>query len=422
MRENLERKVEERTVELNSALDKLKEKDSRIQIELKLASDIQKGILPVTPLKYNFINVESYYKALRQVSGDFYDLVPMDDGGLAVIIGDVSGHGIPAALVNAMLKISFNDAIRKYSSPGDIFRYINNTLLETIKTDEYLTGIIAIISPAHDVIFSNASHRKAIVMHAASGEIHEWDTAGLPVGAIAEANSTYEDKITSLEPGDRILFYTDGLVEARNEKGKEFGESKLHELIRTTMDLKIGKARDYIISEWEEFINGIEPSDDVTLLILEIDPLCAGFKEKKARAIKLFKEDKADEAITIINELNETNSNDRSILNLMGRVCMKTGDYSGCVTNMKKYISTMRSESSDYYILAAAQFNLKQFHDAMESAALACMLNPEHQGALTIRGLSLKKLGRMDEAENIWKQILSFDPENKTAIKELSSI
>jgi len=422
VRENLERKVEERTIELNSALEKLKEKDNRIQIELRLASDIQKGILPATPLKYNFINITSYYRAMQKVSGDFYDIVPMDDGGLAVIIGDVSGHGIPAALVNAMLKISFNDALRKFTSPREIFQYINRTLLETIKTGEYLTAIIAIISPSHDVTFSNASHRRAIVMHSVTDEIHEWDTAGLPVGAILEANNTYEDKITSLESGDRVLLFTDGLVEARNTAGEEFGESRLYELIRTTKDVSVEKAKDNIIQVWEEFTTGVEIADDVTLLLLEINPLCDEFRIKKNNALRLFRQDKVNEAITILNELNEINCNDNSIIKLLGKACMKAGDYSGCVNNLKKYISVMKPEASDYYILSAAQFNLKLFKDAMESAAMACRLNPEHPGALTIQGLCLKKMSREDEAEAIWKQILSFDPENKTAIRELELI
>jgi serine phosphatase RsbU (regulator of sigma subunit) len=419
VRENLERKVEERTIELNSALHKLREKDNRIQIELKLASDIQKGILPVTPLQYNFINIVSYYKAMQKVSGDFYDVVPMDDGGLAVIIGDVSGHGIPAALVNAMLKISFNDALRKYTSPKDIFQYINNTLLETIKTDEYLTAIIAIISPSHDVVFSNASHRKAIVMHAGTGEVHEWDTGGLPVGAMIEANDTYEDKITSLESGDRVLLFTDGLAESRNTEGEEFGELRLHDLLRATMNSTLEKARDIIIQEWKDFIKGVEIADDVTLMILEVDPLCNEFRVRKNDAIRLFRQNKTAEAITLLNELNRINCSDRSIINLLGRACMKAGDYSGCVSNMKKYISSMKGETSDYYILSAAHYNLKQFNEAAEATAQACRLNPEHEGALTIRGLSLKKLGRPEEAEAVWKLILSFYPENETALKEL---
>lgn len=419
VRENLERKVEERTLELNSAIQKLKDKDKRIQIELGLASDIQKGILPATPLKYNFINIISYYRAMQKVSGDFYDVVPMDDGGLAVIIGDVSGHGIPAALVNAMLKISFNDALRKFTSPREIFKYINNTLMDTIKTDEYLTALIAVISPSHDVVFSNASHRRAIVMHAAMNEIHEWDTAGLPVGAVREANETYEDKITSLESGDRVLMFTDGLVEARNISGEEFGESRLHELLRTTMTLSAEEAKNTIVSEWEKFTDGVDTADDVTLLIVEVDPLCKNFRSRKNEAVRFLKKDMVSEAVAILRDLDETNCDDRSIARLLGKAYMKAGDYASCIDNMKRYILTMKPEADDYYILSAAQYNLKYFSEAIESAVQVCRINPEHLGALTIRGLSLKKLGRPEEAEAVWKQILSFHPENRTALKEL---
>jgi serine phosphatase RsbU (regulator of sigma subunit) len=419
VRGNLERKVEERTLELNSALQKLKEKDNRIQIELKLASDIQKGILPHTPMKYNFINVVSYYKPMQKVSGDFYDLVPMEDGGLAIIIGDVSGHGIPAALVNSMLKISFNDALRKYNSPKEIFKYINSTLMGTIKTDEYLTAIIAIISPTHDVIFSNASHRRAIVMHAGTGEIHEWDTGGLPVGAMIEAGETYEDKITSLEFGDRVMLFTDGLVEARDTSGVEFGESKLHELLRSTMNSTIEKARDIIISIWEEYTRGVETSDDVTLLLIEIDPLCRDFRAKKNDAIRLFRKNMISEAITVFEELSESNCDDKSLLKLLAKAYIKSGNYSGCISVMKKFISEMKPDAADYYILAVANYNLKNFPDAIEAAVQACRLNPEHEGALSIQALSRKKQGRHEEAESLWKLLLSFYPDNETALKEL---
>ncbi len=421
VRQNLERKIEERTAELNLVLRKLKEKDHRIQIELRLAADIQRGILPVMPMSYNYINILSYYAAAHKVSGDFFDALPMDDGGLAVIIGDVSGHGIPAALVNAMIKITFKDAVGRFDSPGDIFRYMNSKLLDTVKTDEYLTAIIMIISPMHDVVFSNASHRKALVMRSSTEEIHELDTDGLPVGAIAEAGDTYEDRITSLEPADRVLMYTDGLVEGRNPDGEQFGESRLHEILKASMKSTALETRDAVVRAYEEFTEGTEASDDVTVLVLEIDPGYNEFIERRGEAIKLFRENRVTEAISVFEELNKINRDDKSILRLLGRAYMKAGNYQACANSLKNYISNIKPEAADYYILAAACYNLKNYNDSLDFSAKACKIKPEYQEALTIRALSLKKLGRKEESLAVWREILSYYPGNETAIKELGN-
>jgi sigma-B regulation protein RsbU (phosphoserine phosphatase) len=144
---NLENIVEERTAELNTTMVSMEKKERAIQKEFELAGNIQQGILPVMPFYYGGIKVDAYYKSMGKVGGDFYDIFHMKGGYLGILVADASGHGMPAAFITALAKISFAEAIQTYLFPSDIFKMVNNELLETIKTDDFVTAFFIVISP-----------------------------------------------------------------------------------------------------------------------------------------------------------------------------------------------------------------------------------------------------------------------------------
>jgi sigma-B regulation protein RsbU (phosphoserine phosphatase) len=272
IRADLEKKVEERTSELNESLKKLEEKEKILKIELNTASQIQKGILPDTSISQNGLQLSAYIQSKDEVSGDFYDIIPLRNNCLGFLIADVSGHGIHAALVATMAKICFIKASQNCLSPKRIFKRVNESIADILKKQEYLTAFFIIVSPAYDILYANASHRPAYVIRKKSDEIDTWDTDGLLIGAIdnSEAGDSYEEKSDRLERGDRIFLYTDGLIEARNNKDEEFGETRLLNLLNETKDFPIEDTKKTIIETWEKFLGDSKASDDVTFLIIEL--------------------------------------------------------------------------------------------------------------------------------------------------------
>jgi serine phosphatase RsbU (regulator of sigma subunit) len=255
-----------------TALTDLKERERYIDKELDIASDIQRGILPATPISYNGISIEAFYRSMDKIGGDFFDIIPMSGGHVCIFIADVSGHGIPAAFVSAIGKISFIEATQKNLFPRDILARVNTALLETIKTQDYLTAFVAVISPSFEVFYTNASHHKAMVLRKRTAEIETWDTNGLFVGALENAGETYEEKHDMLDFGDRMLLFTDGLVEARNANEEQFGLSMLQETLMDSRDMSIREARTHIIRAWEEFVSDTPIRDDVTFLLMRWIP------------------------------------------------------------------------------------------------------------------------------------------------------
>ena len=236
-RRDIEGKVAKRTEELQDALSSLRSRDEQIQKQLDMASVIQRSILPGKIDDWNELKFAVRYMAMEKIGGDFYDVHLLKDDKIGIMIADVSGHGIPAALVTTMAKMSFGNAGTKYDSPKKIFQEMNQNILDHVKTQDYMTCFMLAIDDEYNVVYSNASHQKAILLRADDGTIELLDTNGLFIGAIEEARDSYEEKKTKLEYGDRIILYTDGIPEAINEEREEYSNQRLEDVIRKNRHL-----------------------------------------------------------------------------------------------------------------------------------------------------------------------------------------
>jgi len=417
--ESLEKLVEERTNELNSALDELKQKDLIIQRELDIAMDIQQNILPPMPLSYNGIRMVAFYRAMEKIGGDFYDIYPMKGGHLCVLMADSSGHGIPAAFVTAMAKITFSEATAQLQFPRDILRQVNEQMIRIIKTQEYLTAFLVIISPSYEVFFSNASHQKAFVARARTNELDTWDTNGLFVGAVIEANQMYEEKQDYLDFGDRLILYTDGLVEARNSHGEEYGQARLRELFIETFPLPLDAAKNAIHEHWRTFIGETPVRDDVTFLLVEIDPAYRELLEYKNRGLEHLYHNRVNDAIAELKQALKIDNRDAKVHHLLGKCFFKERAYDEAITHLSYYTGTNAEDADAFNMLAAAHYNSKRYEDALAAARQACALRPNFKNALSTCALALMKIGKAEESKAVWEQILAIDPANSIAKAEL---
>ena len=234
----------------------------RIEHELQVARLIQQTLLPRDLPKLPGWQVAAYYQPARAVGGDFYDFFSFEDGRLGLVIGDVTDKGIPAALVMATTRSILRSAAMRLVSPGRALEHANDLLFPDIPARMFVTCLYAILDPATGLLlYANAGHDLPYRRH--GNDVSELRATGMPLGLMPGMN--YEEKETFLEPGDSILFYSDGLAEAHNPQREMFGFPRLMALLQQTnsgvIDFLLGQLAAFTGPNWEQ-------EDDVTLVTL----------------------------------------------------------------------------------------------------------------------------------------------------------
>jgi serine phosphatase RsbU (regulator of sigma subunit)/ketosteroid isomerase-like protein len=242
----------------------------RVEHELRVARRIQQASLPREVPELEGWQITPYYQPAREVGGDFYDFHLLSEGRLGVVVGDATGKGVPAALVMSttlgMLQLAAQAL--ESSSPGEILEQVNEALLARIPSNMFVTCFYAIVDPnSGNLSYANAGHDLPNLRH--GGEAEELRARGMPLGLMP--GMAYEEKEMTLAPGDGVLFYSDGLVEAHNPKGEMFGFPRLRELIAEHGE--VGSLGDVLLGDLSSFTGeGWEQEDDITLLTLRRSP------------------------------------------------------------------------------------------------------------------------------------------------------
>lgn len=237
----------------------------RIEQELRTAQTIQQTFLPREVPALPEWQLRPYYRPAREVGGDFYDFFLFEDGRLGLVIGDVTGKGIPAALVMATVHTMLRSTVQEAASPGEVLARVNSLLAAEIPAGMFVTCFYAILDPKSGFVrFANAGHEPPY-RHRQGSAAELW-AAGMPLGLMPDTR--YEEYEDTLAPGETLLFYSDGLVEAHAPGGEMFGFPRLQSLLASSsdtsslIDLMLDKLRHFTGEEWEQ-------EDDVTLLTLQ---------------------------------------------------------------------------------------------------------------------------------------------------------
>jgi serine phosphatase RsbU (regulator of sigma subunit)/anti-sigma regulatory factor (Ser/Thr protein kinase) len=236
----------------------------RIEQEMRVARLIQQTLLPKEIPELSGWQISSYYQPAREVGGDFYDFLHFEDGRMGIVIGDVTDKGVPAALVMATTRSILRSTARPSISPGKVLEQTNDLLYPDIPPKMFVTCFYAILDPVSGHLeYANAGHDLPHWRH--NGKVTELRATGMPLGLMPEM--FYEEKEATLQAGDSVLFYSDGLVEAHNPRREMFGFPRLARLLE---EKSHGiPAIDYLLSELTAFVGeNWEQEDDVTLVTL----------------------------------------------------------------------------------------------------------------------------------------------------------
>lgn len=236
----------------------------RIQQELEVAALIQQTLLPKELPSIAGWGVDAFYRPARAVGGDFYDFIEMGNGRLAVVIGDVTDKGVPAALVMATCRSMLRAAAQRHDSPGSILADVNENLVPEIPPAMFVTCLFAIIdTTGGKVVFANAGHNLPYVR--SSDGVVELRATGMPLGLMPAM--TYDEKIYNLEPGDVMVLTSDGITEAHNDQGEMYGFSRL--IGRVAKKTKEDDVVAALLGDLESWTGpGAEQEDDITLVVV----------------------------------------------------------------------------------------------------------------------------------------------------------
>lgn len=237
----------------------------RIEQELQTARSIQHAFLPRDVPAFPGWRFAPYYQPARDVGGDFYDFLPLEDGRIGLIIGDVSGKGIPAALLMATVHTMLRTAVQGTLSPGAVLARVNELLTAEIPEGMFVTCFFALLDPASGhLCYANAGHEPPYRQH--EGSAAELRATGMPLGMLP--GTRYDEYEITLAPGDSLLFYSDGLVEAHNPASEMFGFPRLQRILTEQTDGV--PLIDMLLSELQSFTGEqSEQEDDVTLLTVQ---------------------------------------------------------------------------------------------------------------------------------------------------------
>jgi serine phosphatase RsbU (regulator of sigma subunit)/predicted ester cyclase len=239
----------------------------RIEQELLVARRIQQASLPKEVPQLEGWQINPYYRPAREVGGDFYDFHLLSEGKLGLVVGDVTGKGVPAALVMSTTCGMLRLAAQSYSSPGEMLQRVNEALFPNIPPNMFVTCFYGILDPkSGHFTYANAGHDLPYVRHG-GGEAEELRARGMPLGLMP--GMSYEQKKIFLHAGEAALLYSDGLVEAHDPKGEMFGFPRLRALVAEHGDEEERLLGDFLLEELYSFTGeGWEQEDDITLLTL----------------------------------------------------------------------------------------------------------------------------------------------------------
>lgn len=259
--------------QLKLQYSEIEEKNNTLDFQLNMAMQVQRSLIEETSFVFNDIRFMSKYLPALDIGGDMYDMIKLDDSNVAVIMGDVSGHGIAAALLTAMLKLMFRNIIAITHNPSEVLSRMNTEFCNIFTNkliDVYSCVFYALIdTKAKKLYCSNAGHTLPIFVESKNNSAYEIEVHGLPIGMMED--STYNMETITFNSGDLIFFHTDGLGDSLYKDAIDEFVYKLKELLISVKNMPTDEIINHIV---EQFRDNDESSkyenDDISMIICKI--------------------------------------------------------------------------------------------------------------------------------------------------------
>lgn len=249
-------------------------KNESLKEQARIAETIQRGFFPRTIPEVPGFELAGRTEPAQFIGGDYYDYIQLPEGRLGLAVADVSGHGISAGLVMTLTRTFFRAAAPQVESPAELFKILNAHLMAEDLNGAYVTFMYGILDPVRRTLrMASAGHVPVVHYHAAADSVELIEITGLPIGMFEEAE--YEERIVTVEPGDRFLFITDGVVEAMSPLREQFGDDRVGTLIRRHRADRPQDVLEMLHAAVRRHTHPGAPHDDVTTVLLHKLPEAA---------------------------------------------------------------------------------------------------------------------------------------------------
>jgi phosphoserine phosphatase RsbU/P len=255
---------------LREAHDQIARQLVEINTELEMARQIQLSILPSSTPKITGMDIVARYIPMTSVAGDFYDFIVVDERHVGILIADVSGHGLPAALIASMLQVALTAQARHVSEPGKVLAGLNQALCGKFQHNFVTAAYVYVDLEKNIMRYGGAGHPPLLLWRKSTGSASQLLENGLVMGQFEEA--TYDSLQIPIEAGDRFFLYTDGILETSNPAQEEFGTGRFMQFMETNNRLPVGPFADALLLElarWLEQPPGEGHKDDISLLAVD---------------------------------------------------------------------------------------------------------------------------------------------------------
>ena len=243
------------------------EERKRSEQELALAQETQESLLPRFLPQFENFRIHAFNTPTRYVGGDFYDFLQLSSGEWVGVLADVSGKGMPAALLSSMVLGALSMEFRSQTQPQEVLNRVNRLLCEKSLPFQFVTLFLFLLSPPGIGQFISAGHNTAYLFRSATGKIEELASDAFILGLFDFAS--YESRTLHLDKGDILVVYSDGLTDAQNEQDEMFGEERLLQIIRQEAPSGSLAIEQKFLKAIAEFTQGVPQTDDITFVVVE---------------------------------------------------------------------------------------------------------------------------------------------------------
>lgn len=257
------------TLEEGLAAERAKAALATVERDLSVARDIQRGLIPAAAPPMPGFEIAGMNRPADQTGGDYYDWQPLPDGRLAVVLADVTGHGIGPALVMAVCRAYSRASAPGAPTPAALLEKLNSLIHEDLQGARFITMALALIAPDGRVELASAGHGPTLLYHASTGKVDWFGGDGLPLGVMPDERYT-EQRTFTLAPGDVLVLQTDGFIEwARASDNKQFGLERMQESLARAAGGTAGSIIESIDREVIGFSEGSPQGDDMTAVVIK---------------------------------------------------------------------------------------------------------------------------------------------------------
>jgi phosphoserine phosphatase RsbU/P len=253
---------------VQETITQLDEQNKQMRFELVMASAVQKSIYPDLR-KTKYFDVAVYHNPYMEVSGDYHNIFNLGKDKYGILIADVSGHGVAAALITMLIRERFDELAGNYADPKELLHRINIIFKDLmLDFEKYFTAFYMIINKNTQALFSNAAHPKAILLR--DGNAFLLTVKGVLIGVSHIIKNAFQTKRIALKPGDKIILYSDGITESTNTYREEYGVKRLVKITRDNALKSCDEMLKAAVADLNSYRDGAKQSDDETLIVIEI--------------------------------------------------------------------------------------------------------------------------------------------------------